>query len=301
MSPMATSTGPIHSAVPVRPLLARTTAADRCKATTVEPSQGGPWCAVGQVPGDLPQTQRSQHDDHERPRGGQDAAQGAPDRAPEFEACLDAVVALDPVPAERLVVISGADEAAIIAARRRGLDVIATATATGPAEARNLGAARTSAAVIVFIDSDVVVPPDAVRRIAALLAASPETAAVFGSYDDRAGAEGLLARYKNLLHQWTHQQAARTASTFWTGFGAIRRAPFVAVGGGVPAAVVAGLSLLGLGLCNRRFVRVLATAGGVRLAAAGAVLHWLSLGAGGAAFAIGTIRWWLRRRQVAPA
>lgn len=46
---------------------------------------------------------------------------------------------------------------------------------------------------------------------------------------------GLVSRYKNLLHHWTHQHAAAEASTFWTGCGAVRREVFEEVGGFDPA------------------------------------------------------------------
>jgi glycosyltransferase involved in cell wall biosynthesis len=101
----------------------------------------------------------------------------------------------------------------------------------GPAAARNLGTSRCGADVIVFVDSDVEVHPDALERIALHFAADPELAAVFGAYDDRPAHPGLASRYRNLLHHHVHAGAAGEAETFWAGLGAVRRRDFEALGG----------------------------------------------------------------------
>jgi GT2 family glycosyltransferase len=101
----------------------------------------------------------------------------------------------------------------------------------GPAAARNLGVAATRADVVVFVDSDVEVHPDALERTAARFAADPGLAAVFGSYDDDPADPGLTSRYRNLLHHHVHTFAGGEAETFWAGLGAVRRETFEAAGG----------------------------------------------------------------------
>jgi GT2 family glycosyltransferase len=101
----------------------------------------------------------------------------------------------------------------------------------GPAAARNLGTATTTADVLVFVDSDVEVHPDALTRIRERFAADPALAAVFGAYDDDPADPGLTSRYRNLLHHHVHAGAAGEAETFWAGLGAIRRDAFDAAGG----------------------------------------------------------------------
>lgn len=102
---------------------------------------------------------------------------------------------------------------------------------TGPAAARNLGAARCDADVLVFVDADVEVQADALERIVAHFAADPELTAVFGGYDDDPADPGLTSRYRNLLHHHVHSGAAGEAETFWAGLGAVRREAFEAAGG----------------------------------------------------------------------
>ena len=126
---------------------------------------------------------------------------------------------------------------ALRAALRDGdeLIVVTVPEALGPAAARNLGAARTRAEVIVFVDSDVVVHANALDRLRAAFAADAGLAAVFGSYDDRPPARGAVSQFRNLLHHHVHQRHAGAAATFWSGLGAVRRADFLAVGGFDPA------------------------------------------------------------------
>jgi hypothetical protein len=125
--------------------------------------------------------------------------------------CLEAVRASTPPPDE-LVIQSGPAGA-------------------GPALARNLGADAASAELVVFVDADVAVHPDALARISGAFAADPELTAVFGSYDDRPEAPGAVSRFRNLLHHHVHSTSAGAAETFWAGLGGIRRDAFLASGG----------------------------------------------------------------------
>lgn len=98
--------------------------------------------------------------------------------------------------------------------------------------ARNAGARRATGDVVVFVDADVEVRPDALARIRAAFAACPELTAVFGSYDDAPpAAAGTVSAFRNLLHHHVHQGAGGPAETFWSGLGAVRRDAFDAVGG----------------------------------------------------------------------
>ena len=59
----------------------------------------------------------------------------------------------------------------------------------------------------------------------------PQTAAVFGAYDEAPADPGFMSQYKNLSHSFIHHTSATQASTFWAGFGAVRREAFERVGG----------------------------------------------------------------------
>jgi Glycosyl transferase family 2 len=109
--------------------------------------------------------------------------------------------------------------------------VVDDPTIHGPARARNLAAESATGDVLVFVDSDVEVHPDAFALIRRAFEADEQLAAVFGSYDDDPEPHGLISDFRNLLHHHVHHQGAGPATTFWAGLGAIRRDVFLAAGG----------------------------------------------------------------------
>lgn len=111
------------------------------------------------------------------------------------------------------------------------LVVVGDPPGAGPAAARNAGVEEAEGEVVVFIDADVEVHPDAFARIRARFDSDPELAALFGSYDDRPEAPGVVSAFRNLLHHHVHQSSPGPAGTFWAGLGAVRRDAFAAVGG----------------------------------------------------------------------
>jgi glycosyltransferase involved in cell wall biosynthesis len=112
-----------------------------------------------------------------------------------------------------------------------GASVLEIAGPSGPAVARNRGARIASGDVLVFVDSDVVVAPQAVARLRDLFEQRPQLAAVFGAYDERPAEPNFVSQYKNLAHSFIHQSSNAVAHTFWAGFGAVRATVFAEVGG----------------------------------------------------------------------
>jgi GT2 family glycosyltransferase len=102
---------------------------------------------------------------------------------------------------------------------------------SGPASARNRGAAVASGDVFMFVDSDVVVAPDALGGMLDQFAAHPDTAAIFGAYDEYPPEPNFMSQYRNLSHSYIHQIGARDAVTFWAGLGAVRAGAFRTIGG----------------------------------------------------------------------
>ena len=133
--------------------------------------------------------------------------------------------------ADLIVVADGAQDDCSELVRASGGFVLAISGPRGPAVARNRGAAIARGDVLVFIDSDVVVAPGALRRIVAIFRADPDVAALFGAYDEDPEDPGFHSQARNLAHSFIHQRSQRDASTFWAGLGAIRKAAFVGVGG----------------------------------------------------------------------
>lgn len=171
---------------------------------------------------------------------------------PAFARCLAAVQraraeCADLAQTELIVVDDGSTDDSPALARASGARVLPTSdrvTASppafsalpavqrsGPAFARNLGACTATGDVLFFVDADVALHPDALRRAAIAFQSDPELDACFGSYDDAPAAPNFLSQYKNLFHHYVHQHARAEASTFWTGCGAMRASTFHALGG----------------------------------------------------------------------
>ena len=101
----------------------------------------------------------------------------------------------------------------------------------GPATARNRGALEAKGDILFFMDSDVVIPSNAMAQIKTAFQTEPHLAALFGSYDDCPYQTNFLSQYKNLFHHYVHQRSHTEASTFWAGCGAMRREVFLRTGG----------------------------------------------------------------------
>jgi glycosyltransferase involved in cell wall biosynthesis len=153
------------------------------------------------------------------------------DGAGHLARCLDALVASGYERFEIVVVDDASSDSSAELAHSRGARVLRLARQSGPAAARNHGAARARGDVLLFIDADVEVGRDTLALVAAHFAAAVSVAAVFGSYDDAPAEPNFASQFKNLFHHFTHQRASRRASTFWAGCGAVRRELFLAAGG----------------------------------------------------------------------
>jgi len=139
------------------------------------------------------------------------------------------------------VVIPATDRPACLAATVAAIErtngprdevvVVTEPAGATPAFARNLGAARATGDVLVFVDADVVLHHDALPRIRRAFARDPELDGVVGAYDDAPAAAGAVSGFRNLLHHHVHTHAGGPIASFWSGLGAIRRDVFLAAGG----------------------------------------------------------------------
>jgi len=101
----------------------------------------------------------------------------------------------------------------------------------GPAFARNHGANKAKGELLLFIDADVVIQADSIIKIEKWFSQSDSSDALIGLYDDMPSDQSLISKFRNLLHHYTHLHASTKATTFWAGFGAIRKDVFSSLGG----------------------------------------------------------------------
>jgi glycosyltransferase involved in cell wall biosynthesis len=130
-----------------------------------------------------------------------------------------------------LIVIDDAsrDQTALVAAEYADTVVRLSGRPHGPSYARNRGVEASRGDVLVFVDADVRIHETSLRQFAEAFRADPDLASVFGSYDDQPPAEGVVSRYRNLLHHYHHHKGAGVAGTFWAGLGAVRADVFAEV------------------------------------------------------------------------
>lgn len=133
--------------------------------------------------------------------------------------------------AEIIITADGAQDDCRPLAESCGALVVEIEGPSGPARARNRGAAVACGDVFMFVDADVVVASDALPGMLHFLAGHPEVAAVFGAYDEAPPEPNFMSQYRNLAHSYVHQTGAREAATFWAGLGAVRAGAFRTVGG----------------------------------------------------------------------
>ena len=153
--------------------------------------------------------------------------------------CLAALAAASPAPAEVIVYDDGSTDGTGEIARRAGARVIRNdGPNLGPACGRNAGVRAASSPVVLFVDADVAVMPDAPGRLAGAVAGERDVAAAFGAYGDKVSTHvrNVAGAYANLRHHHTHAEAGGRAGpveaqTFWSGLGAVDRAAFLRAGG----------------------------------------------------------------------
>lgn len=132
-----------------------------------------------------------------------------------------------------LIVVDDAsrDDSALIAAQYADTVVKLTGSRPrGPAYARNRGMELARAEIIVCVDADVCVHPDALRRLTMHLIDDATLGAVVGAFDVGETSPGLVTTYRNLRVSFLQQRAAGDVDYFWAACGAVRRSVLDAVG-----------------------------------------------------------------------
>ncbi|HEX6575377.1 MAG TPA: glycosyltransferase [Gemmatimonadaceae bacterium] len=150
----------------------------------------------------------------------------------DLGACLSAIRSSALNVAYELIVVDDAssDDTPTIAENHADKVIRIARPAQGPANARNTGTDSARAEIVAFVDADVVVPPDALQKMLDVFGRT-NASAVFGSYDSRPFASGVVSQYRNLLHHFVHQRSAGSVQSFWAGCGAVRKSALQQVGG----------------------------------------------------------------------
>ena len=100
----------------------------------------------------------------------------------------------------------------------------------GAAPTRNTGAAAATGEILVFIDNDVIIPPDTFKILEGRFR-DPEVSGVIGLLQPLTRYPNLCSQYKNFYMHYTYLQLPRWVSVFYTSLASIRREVFEECGG----------------------------------------------------------------------
>jgi GT2 family glycosyltransferase len=133
---------------------------------------------------------------------------------------------------ETIVVDDSSTDRSREIAAAHGARVVPSGGRLGPGRARNKGVEHARGDIVFFIDSDVVVRPDTLTRLAAAFDRDPGVAGLMAVQSPTMRFRNLCSVYKNLWMYYTYvRRAGQDVPLFYTTAAAIRRDAFIKSGG----------------------------------------------------------------------
>jgi glycosyltransferase involved in cell wall biosynthesis len=134
-------------------------------------------------------------------------------------------------PIEVILVDDGSTDESVAVARSLGVTVLSTQHNSGPAAARNLGAAHARGTILMFVDSDVAIAPDAVESAVAMLHREPNAGAVCGMLEPTPLVrDSLVQEFRCLQAHYWRTSSEGVVSFLFTAICAMRTDVFASVG-----------------------------------------------------------------------
>ena len=153
-------------------------------------------------------------------------AASAPD---VFRECLQSVCFNSVRPSEVLIIDDAMDDKARDICRAFNVSVLKN-PGKGVSAARNYGASRATGDIILFMDTDVIVPEHALATIKSLMKIS-DVQGLVGVQSLNVRYRNFYSRYKNQWMRFTYRRLRNDIHLFYTSFAVIRRQVFLAIGG----------------------------------------------------------------------
>jgi glycosyltransferase involved in cell wall biosynthesis len=147
-----------------------------------------------------------------------------------FKECLVSVTSNHETDFEVIVVDDHSTDNSGELARQYACQVITLPRSFGPSRARNIGAQAAKGEILLFIDSDIIVSPDTLRKVR-LIFQDRNIIAIVGVLSDEIRYKNFCSQYKNLWMRYTYIRMPETVSLFYTSGAAIRREIFLKSGG----------------------------------------------------------------------
>ncbi len=101
----------------------------------------------------------------------------------------------------------------------------------GVAHSRNLGVEKAGSGILIFVDSDIVVPTGRIFQLVNSLKEKPGILAVAGIYSDNTKGFNFISDFKNLDLAYRGQLCGGYVKYFGTAFFAIKKSTFIEAGG----------------------------------------------------------------------
>ncbi|GAA1799527.1 hypothetical protein GCM10009682_21440 [Luedemannella flava] len=151
--------------------------------------------------------------------------------AASLRLCLGSIQAQTYRNIELIMVDDGSTDDSIAIAESMGVRVLRTPYNSGCAGARNLGVAASSGEILMFVDSDVALDPEAISRSVALLEADAKLAAVCGVHDPvPLIRDSMVEEYRALQYHYWSVTSVGLISFMFPAVCALRRSAFDEVG-----------------------------------------------------------------------
>ncbi|MBN1433345.1 glycosyltransferase family 2 protein [Candidatus Fermentibacterales bacterium] len=145
---------------------------------------------------------------------------------------LESVRAQSLQPLETIVVDDASSDDTPGLAREHGARIIVNASNLGPAASRNIAAHSARGEILVFLDSDVVLPASMLHDFAMTMRNMPDVAAVQTLYSPVCPVPGLVTAYQNFYYHYSLARMRRTfVAVLATWCVALRKAVFEEAGG----------------------------------------------------------------------
>lgn len=143
---------------------------------------------------------------------------------------LDSIYSSDPLKHEVIVVDDASSDRTPDIAGGYEVQVIRLARQSGPAAARNAGAAAARGDILLFLDSDVRLHQGTLEHMVSRFTREPDLACLVGIYSKHPVNRGIFPHYKAIFNYFLFKDATRMES-FETSCGAVRKRIFEEVGG----------------------------------------------------------------------
>ncbi len=148
--------------------------------------------------------------------------------------CLEGIFSQTVKPVEVIVVDDCSKDSSVAIAEKFPCKIKKLGKNSGPAVARNEGARMANGNLLVFVDSDAVLKPNAIEKMVRDYEECPEAACVCGTFSKFSGGAGWFDKFRNLQLYWWHNGKKidkKFISIFIVTGGSMKREKFFEIGG----------------------------------------------------------------------